>query len=147
MSYTGYIKVVLLMMLFYSSAITIYIHVVPSALANQLSDYGQIVGWETPEALATELQGTITKQTKIPIVDIGTLALYSGNIFIDFLLNFVTAIPQMISFMFNILFNLVHVPYQVGNVVQIMLTVATMLGFVLYLVDALLSFRAGTGMA
>lgn len=146
MSYTGYIKVVLLMMLFYSSAITVYIHSVPTALAGQLTDYGQIVGWENPETLAAEMQNTVTKQTKIPIVDIGTLALYSGNVFVDFLLNFITAIPQMISFMFNILFNLVHVPYQVGNIIQVMLTVATMVGFFLYLIDALLSFRSGTGM-
>lgn len=52
-------------------------------------------------SVSSELQENIERQTGLPIVDVGALVFYSGNIMIDLLLNFLYAIPSMITTLIN----------------------------------------------
>ena len=47
--------------------------------------------------ITDQLDNSVTQQTGIPIVDIGALVFYSGNIILDLMLNFYFALPSMIT--------------------------------------------------
>ena len=51
--------------------------------------------------IAGDVQGGLDQQSNVPLVEVGALVFYSGNILIDLILNFVTAIPQMIGLLIN----------------------------------------------
>lgn len=48
-----------------------------------------------------QVQNTLTKETQFSVVDLGALALFSGNILLDLLVNFAFALPQMITLLIN----------------------------------------------
>jgi len=47
------------------------------------------------------MQTALTTSTELPLVDTATLVFYSGNIMLDLIGNFVTAIPQMVGLLLN----------------------------------------------
>jgi hypothetical protein len=92
---------VILVQLIYSFGITISVHSLNGMNVNlnsmvSLPNASSIVN--TTQKFEEQLQRT----RNIPLIDIGALVFYSGNAFIDLIGNFITAIPQMITFLLNV---------------------------------------------
>lgn len=59
------------------------------------------------ENMTETIEGSMTSQLEIPIIDMGALLFYSGNILMDLMMNFITAIPSALTLLintFNVLF-------------------------------------------
>ena len=92
------VSVIILVQLFYAFGITLYTHAlgeIPDG-ANYLDVFNDVANADTLESTGTQLQDSISQQTNIPILEAGALVFYSGNIILDLLLNFATALPQML---------------------------------------------------
>lgn len=63
---------------------------------------------EDQSSIATRIQSSTQNQINIPLVDLAFLVVYTGNIFIDLVLNFFTALPGMFNLLVDglcLLFN------------------------------------------
>lgn len=87
--------------LFYAIAITIIVGTIPAGALDYVTAFSDAGTEIDVEGVATEVQGSLESQTDIPVIELGALVFYSGNILIDLLVNFVTAIPQMIMLIIN----------------------------------------------
>lgn len=106
--YDAFINVIVLVS-FYSTAMLI--------LANVLQPYSvnsrlltQVNEPSTGAVnIAEDIQSTTQSQLNIPLIDLGALVFYSGNILIDWIVNFFTAIPSMVTLLlalFGMLFSI-----------------------------------------
>jgi hypothetical protein len=147
MGYTDYIWIIMLICGFYSVGITVYTYAVPSDIAPKITSYGQITGLGDIETQTGDLQSSLQKQTNIPLIDAGALVWYSGNIFLDFALNFITAIPQMVTQLLTILFMIMHVDTVFAHLIQVFMTLITTAAFIFFIIELILSIRSSTQMS
>lgn len=84
---------------FFSLGITAFTHYLPADAKYFASGFsGSTIDLETTTA---DLEENLQRQTNIPVIDVGALVFYSGNIFLDFMLNFIFAIPEAIGLIFK----------------------------------------------
>lgn len=104
----GAFKIMIVLMLFYSFAITSLTYAIPDGAKNYVTSFSND-DTTNLQTVSDEIQGSLEQQTNIPVIEVGALVFYSGNIIVDLLLNFLYAIPQMFGFLisgFTLLFNL-----------------------------------------
>lgn len=94
-------KGIIIMQLFYAVAVTLIAVALPASSLNYVTGFSDAGTSINVEGVASEVQGSLTQQTDIPVIELGALVFYSGNILIDLLVNFVTALPQMIMLLVN----------------------------------------------
>lgn len=102
-------KSMLLVQLFFSFAITGISYAIPADAKPYVGSFSDIANEINLNNVSTTIQSSINKQTSIPVIELGALVFYSGNLLIDLLLNFMFAIPEMVAliitgimFMFNL---------------------------------------------
>ncbi|MFW6122381.1 MAG: hypothetical protein ACOC80_15980 [Petrotogales bacterium] len=96
----GYFKIVILATLFYSFAITGIAYSLPDDTLRYIEPFDNSTGQiATFEEVTGEVQQNLNQQTQLPIIELGALVFYSGNLIVDLLANFVFAVPQMIGFL------------------------------------------------
>ena len=89
----------LLVSLFYSVAVTFIVPTLPNMGDNQVQmfvDNGQT----NIMTLSQTMQAGVTSTQNVPLLAAGALIFYSANIIVNLMLNFFTAIPQMITILF-----------------------------------------------
>jgi len=89
--------------LFLGLSMTLVVHALPS----DTLEYAQIFSPEHTIDMGSTTQSiedSLQKQTNVPVLDVGALVFYSGNILIDLFLNFFFAIPEAISILVNAFF-------------------------------------------
>ena len=77
------------------------------AQQNQVQTYTGANGTINIVTLASTMQSGVTNQQNVPLLAFGALIFYSANIIVNLMLNFFTAIPQMITILFSALVFLV----------------------------------------
>ena len=90
-------RAVLFMQLFFAVSVSLFTYALPSDV---ISNAYILTDLDTPVNInetSVDIQNSLTQQTNVPIIDVGALVFYSGNIIIDLILNFLFAIPQMIT--------------------------------------------------
>lgn len=104
----GFFKIVIIATLFYSFCITGITHSLPNDMINHVDPFSssddEISDFQD---ITNDVQENLNSQTQLPIIEIGALVFYSGNLIVDLLSNFVFAVPQMIGFLisaFSLLF-------------------------------------------
>ena len=127
---------------FYSLLMTMIVYALPSTtIANSYLEFS-----DTFEGTASDVQDLVEKERQIPVVNIGVLVFYSGNLIVDFIVNFVTAIPSMLSFLVTIFTTIFSVDAVIASYIGIFyMTVATV-GFWLAVVNAIIGTRSGRAM-
>lgn len=114
--------VILLIQLFYATGVTVLAYSLPSVSSNYLDSANTIASGVDIEDVATDLEGSFNNQLNIPVIELGALVFYSGNILVDLLLNFLTALPQLITQILSVIFTITGVDSQVQNYIQLFLT-------------------------
>jgi len=140
----SYFKAILTLQILYAFCITIIVHaLVPfgtPTLSDQLIPYQNRAINQT--ALAGQMQASTTSQINIPLVDLGSLVFYSGNIILDLMINFLGALPGLFNLVLDGLFMLfpIDVFYQVTikTTVYVFLTVT----YLLMLITFIMSIRS-----
>ena len=135
-------KAILIVMLFYSFVITTMTYVTPDGALNYIKSIDDITTPTDLQEVGEKVQSSVEKQTNIPVVEMGALVFYSGNILIDLILNFIYAIPQMIGLLVNLLLMLFNVESQVFAIVEIFAAVIYTVLMLLTLLEMLTNIRA-----
>jgi len=132
MSFYRWFSLVLIVHLFYGFSITLIEYAIPAdALANaQVAMFEEGISTLNAQKLSADLQSNVQQQFNIPVVDLGALLFYSGNIVIDLILNSTFAVPQMMSILLNGVFLFMNIDAQIKlNLVLFATVVAAIIYF------------------
>lgn len=137
-----WLKVIIIMQLFFSASITILAHAMPSDTLSHVQifkDEADRIGFEE---IGSQVQDTLGRQTSLPVVELGSLIFYSGNILVDFILNFAFAIPEMIGLLVNGIMLIFAIDSYAFAIAEIFAAVAVGSMYVIGLVQTLLNLRS-----
>lgn len=138
-------KAMLIVQLFYSFAITMMataIYGLPVDVTEQVQPFRDLEQRIDMESVSNDIQDSITRQLDIPVVELGALVFYSGNIILDLFLNFIFAVPEMITLF---IYGFTYI-FSVDNIivaqVQVFLSILMMILYFIGLIQLLLNIRS-----
>lgn len=141
---TDYTEKLLIAMFFYSIAITSLSYAMPSDALQYVTSFSDVTEQINLNQTANQIQNAVDQQTSIPVIELGALVFYSGNIFLDFLLNFLYALPQMFGLILNGIFSIVNIDSTIANLFQISLSVVLTALYFLGILYFILGYRSGS---
>lgn len=137
--------VVIIMMLFYSFCITGFSYSLPSDVISYAQPFTETQSNLTSfEGVTNEVQEKLNQQRTLPVIELGALVFYSGNILVDLVINFIFAIPQMIGFVFaavGLIFGGIDV--RILLLVESFLSVVMIFTYVLSIIQMLVGMYSG----
>lgn len=139
----NYFITTLIIMLFYSLAINGLTYSMPEQSLNYVTSFSDLSNDIEIEGISQEVTESVEAQTNIPVVELGALVFYSGNILIDLLLNFAFAIPQMIIILLSSITFLLGVDSVYLNMLQLFLTVTITIVYFLAIIQLITGIRSG----
>ena len=142
MGMSQFIKVLVIVMLFYSFAINSIIYSLPDDVKNNAVAFQNSDNYNV-ENMTGMFEESLQRQKDIPVVEVGALVFYSGNIFIDLLVNFIYAIPEMFGFLIYAILSLFSIPTTLINYLQLMIGATFTILYVIGLIETLISARTG----
>lgn len=136
-------KVIVTIQLFYAFAITGLSYAMPSDSLNYVTGFSDITESISLQSVSTDVQDSLEQQTNIPVIELGALVFYSGNILIDLLLNFAFAVPQMLGMLVNGIMLLFNVDSYIFALVELFSAVIFGVGYIIGLIQLLVGVRSG----
>ena len=124
--------------LFYAFAVTLIVYSLPSDTINYVNVFQTDVSLENT---SVQIQQSVQKQMDIPIVDLGALVFYSGNIMVDLMLNFLTAVPGMFSLILTALFAFINVDAFIATQLKLFATTVTTVIYVMMVLNFVMQIR------
>lgn len=133
----------LLLQLFYAFAVTLIVPALPGALDNQVIAYTNSSGLISYSTLSSDVEGTVQNQFNIPLLDFGALIFYSSSFLLNLMVNFITAVPQIMLMGLTALF--VFFPFTTGLQadIRMILTLMLTLFYFISLISFVTGFRSG----
>ena len=140
-------KTMMTVQVFWSFVFTLLLYTLPGADQDQLVWVTMHNGTTNLATISTQFEGAVTNQTNIPIVELGALLFYSGNIIIDLLLNFAFAIPEMFTMLLNLLFLVIPVAQNMQDTVQLFFLALISIGYAIGILQFVTNLRSGGSVA
>ncbi len=142
-SVINWFKAILLVQLFFSFGITVYTYSIPDEAKDYVTSFSDLSERITLEDVSDDVQSSLSRQTNLPVIEFGALLFYSGNIILDLLLNFIFAIPEMITLTINGILLLFEIPNDFINPLQVFISVSIMAMYIIAIIQLLTSIRSG----
>lgn len=140
-------KIVLMVQLFYSFAITGLSYSMPADALTYTEVFQGADESTTLESVAGNVEDSLQSQKNIPVIELGALVFYSGNIILDLIVNFLFALPQMIGMLINGVMLLMNVDSYLFALIEIFFSVVISIFYLIGLMEMLLSVRSGRSIA
>lgn len=128
----------------YSLMITLLINSVPSEDLTYIYELQSEPAFRNLDSISSEFQSNISNQRSFGVVEAGALALTSGNILIDLILNFFTAIPSMASIIVNGLLTFMNISQPLKTSLLTFITAIIGIIYLLGIILLLVNIRSGT---
>lgn len=136
-------KVIIVIQLFYAISISLIVYSIPSESLDYVTSFSDLSEDIDLEGVGSQVQGSLEEQTNIPVVELGALVFYSGNILIDLLLNFAFAIPEMIGLVINGLSLLLNLDTFIVAYVELFASVLVIVMYFVGILQTLINVRSG----
>lgn len=143
----GVLGVVLVVQAFFSFGVTSFAHYMPGDTVQYASFVNSSNTNIDITTVGGDLQSNLQRQSNIPVIDVGSLIFFSGNILLDLLLNFVFAVPEMINFLVAGIMNLISVDVWITHLVQVVGGGMVFMLYLLMIMRFLLNLRGGQRLA
>jgi len=140
-------KVMITAQIFWSFVFTLLVYTLPGADQGQLALITMHNGTTELATIGDQFESAVTNQTNIPIVEIGALLFYSGNILIDLILNFAFAIPEMFTMLLNILFFVFPIAGNIQTTVELFFLALIGVGYAIGILQFVTNLRSGGNIA
>lgn len=132
----------------FSIFITLMVYAVAMFNPSDLNYVYQLQGTPTYKDLdgfGDKFQSSIEQQRSFGVVEIGALALYSGNILVDLILNFFTALPSMATIIVNGLFMFLNVAAPIKEAALKFVYLIVGIIYLILIITLLLDIRSQSG--
>jgi len=138
-----FFKTMLVIQLFFSFAMTGIAYTMPNDAKVYVSQYISLSQKINMSDVAGKVQTSTLSQTNIPLIDLGGLLFFSGNLMLDLFLNFIFAIPEMITLLISALMNIFSLDAVLISYVQLFAGVIFTIVYFLSLINMVISIRSG----
>lgn len=138
---------IIIIQLFYAFSITLITHAMPDSNLNHVEVFNEPAENFDMIGIKDDVESSLQGQTTMPVVDIGALVFYSGNILLDLLLNFFFAIPQMLFLLITAFTQLFNMPEFITAQIEIFVSVIVAILYFISLMQLLLGVRSGRSIA
>ncbi|MDY6959949.1 MAG: hypothetical protein SVK08_12435 [Halobacteriota archaeon] len=139
----NYFRYIVMIQLFLGLGMTLITYSLPAdtlAYANVFAPEHAIdIGSTT-----ADIELNLERQTNVPVLDIGALVFYSGNLLIDMFLNFFFAIPEAISVIANAFFMIAPIDAFIATQVKMFLFALVSIIYIFMLISFVSNVRSGT---
>jgi len=111
---------IIVLQIFYSIGITLLSHGLiglDPSFGSYLTDYQTYA--TSLENMTSQIEDSLNRQLNIPIVDLGSLVFYSGNIIVDLMLNFFFAVPSLITLLTNTIVNIFPIDVFIASYIKL----------------------------
>lgn len=136
-------QVIIIIQLFYAFSITILAYSMPDNAINYVDSFSDVANDINLDSVTTDLQDSVESSLNIPIIELGALVFYSGNILVDLLLNFAFAIPEMIGLIINGFMFIFNVDSYLFAIVELFTGAIIVALYFIGLISLLLNVRSG----
>lgn len=143
MGVMDWFKVIMIVQLFYAVAITIMVHTVPVDMLNYVTGYGDLADRISIAGTMEEFQSSVNSQTNMPLIEVGALVFYTGNILMDLLLNFAFAVPGMISLFLQGFMSIFGLNIHVGAALQTFIAGVVGIMYLMGIIQLITGIRSG----
>lgn len=140
-------KTFILVQLFFAFSITAITYALPAPAAPAVTAFSEVSDQIDLSGVGQEVQESLESQTNIPLIEVGALVFYSGNILLDLILNFIFAIPEMIGLLVHGIQILFNVDGYLFAIVQLFASVCIFVMMFIALIQMLAGLRAGRTIA
>lgn len=150
MAILNYFQRALWIQLFFSFSVTILIYslsIFGTPVDTMTIDMFQENKGPNVEDVGDEISGNFEDQLNVPLVDLGSLIFFSGNIIIDLILNFITALPNMVNLLISAFFMFVPVESVLQNQIKVLIVVSLTIMYTLGAIIFLANLRSGRALA
>lgn len=137
---------ILMVQLFYGFGITVLsysLNDMDSTYSTYFTNYEDIA--PNLQNVTNKVEEAMQQQLKIPVIDLGALVFYSGNLIVDLMLNFFFAIPSIFSLIINGILNLFPIDSFVATYFKLFITSAISIFYFLSLLVFLTNVRSRGG--
>lgn len=134
---------VIIVQIFFAVGMTGMSYYMPSDAISYLSDYTAFAQKTGLEDLNDKVHANLESQTNIPVIELGALIFYTGNILLDLILNFVFAIPEMITLLIHVVLSIISIPAEMAILVKLFAGVTTSVIYLIGVIQFLASMRSG----
>lgn len=142
----------LIIQIVYTFAITGFVYLLPQdiydtvgLLPPNVNNFIGEGGRSQAEEIGETLQNSVNTQTNLPgFIEVGALVFYSGNLLIDLMIRFFTAVPEMLSILVGGVLLLVNVDAYVAAQMQLIVWIMFTVFYVLGLISFIMNIRSGT---
>ena len=128
----------------YSLMITLLIYSVPATDLDYVYELKGSPAYRELDDMSSQFQSNLNEQTSFGIVDVSLLALYSGNILIDLILNFFTAIPSMATTIMKGILVFMNISDPIKNALMTFTYAIVGIIYLLSIILLLLDVRSGS---
>lgn len=139
----SYLKIIVLVQFFFALGITLLTYTLPADTLNYVTGFSEVGLSLDFETTTAQVQESLDQQTNIPVIELGALVFYSGNIILDLLLNFSFAIPQMFTLLLQGIMIIVGVDSQIALTVQLFISALVLTLYFIELIQLLTGVRSG----
>lgn len=141
-SMMAFLGIILTIQLFYGFGMTVFAYTMP---VEDLAVFGHFQGPATSmgmEDISDRIEGSVQNQVNIPLVDLGSLVFYSGNILVDLLINFLFALPSLLTTILTALFIVIPIDAYLASTIKLLFYVVASIGYLLALLAFIINIRA-----
>lgn len=137
----NYFQYVIMIQLVFAFSMTIIVYALPEDAINYASEF------DTEHSLALDevsqdLESGLTRQTNLPMLDLGALVFYSGNIVIDLMIRFFFAIPEMISIILGSVFMFIGIDAFIAAQLQLLIWAIVSAFYMLAIIKFVMNIRS-----
>lgn len=128
----------------YSLMITLLIYSLPAADLDYVYELKASPAYRELDDISSQFQSNIDQQKSFGVVEVGALALYSGNILIDLILNFFGAIPSMATIIMQGILVFMNLSSPLKNALMTFTYAIVGIIYLLSIILLLLDIRSGS---
>ena len=132
---------IIMLQLIFAFSITGLLYALPSDAKVFVGDY-QTDHTVDLESVSGDMQGSVEQQMNLPMLELGALVFYSGNIVIDLVMRMLFAIPEMASIVISSVFLFIGIDAYLVAQIQLLIWVAISAYFMIQIIQFLMTVRS-----
>jgi len=136
-------KVVIMIQLFYGLAITGITYALPADALLEVKAFSDISSSTNFEEISSQIEDSVEQQINMPVIELGALVFYSGNIIIDMVLNSALAIPEMFTLLINGICRLISLDSYITSLLMVFAGVVFSVMYFIGIIQLLTNIRSG----
>ena len=133
---------IIMMQIVFTFAVTLVTYTLPDNV-KQYSSMLETEHQTDTSQMVTEFEQSLGTVKNVPLYDVGMLVFWTGNIIVDIFLNFIFALPEMITLVLNAMFIFIPIdPYLQYNIKLIVMVIGGIL-YIWMIISIISGIRSG----